>query len=125
MTSIVLAPLSTPVLPFSPIDSMSSFTLSIHRSLGLPLFLFPKDLVCSALCGILRSTTLSNRVVWLPKTCLMPSFLIFCSFETPAIFRSQLVSAARILFSSCLRIVRSVLENRLYHRLVYFYLFLC
>ena len=32
---------------------MSSFTLSIHRSLGLPLLLkFPSNLACSALCGI-------------------------------------------------------------------------
>src|SRR6218665_1163604 len=36
----------------SPVESMSSFTLSIHRSLGLPSSLFPSNLACSALCGI-------------------------------------------------------------------------
>src|SRR6218665_2253916 len=80
-------------LKVSPIDSMSSFTLSIHRSLGLPLFLFPANLACSALCGIQsidifstypnhRSLRSTSRVVWLPKACLMSSFLILCSLVT-------------------------------------------
>src|SRR6218665_1271084 len=43
MTSIVISPLTSP-LNVGPIDSLSSFTLSIHRSLGLPLFLFPLNL---------------------------------------------------------------------------------
>ena len=39
-------------LNISRIDSMSSLILSIQRSLGLPLFHFPQNLSCSALCGI-------------------------------------------------------------------------
>src|SRR6218665_3060473 len=34
----------------------------------------------------------------------MSSFLIWCSLVTPVILRSQLIFAARILFSSCFRI---------------------
>jgi len=89
-------------------------------SLGLPLFLFPLNLACSALCGIwsvvILSTcpnhrslcwmTLSNRVVWLHSACLMSSFLIFCCLVTTVILHSQLISAARILFLSCFRIVQ-------------------
>jgi len=81
----------------SAIDSMSSL-LSIHRSLGLPIFRFLSNLVCSELCGIrstvilstcpnhrsLRWTTLSkSRVAWLPNACLMSSFPVFCSAVKP------------------------------------------
>src|SRR6218665_3269201 len=107
-------------LNVSPIDSMSSFALSIHRSLGLPLFLFLSTLACSALFGIriigilstcpnhrsLRWMTLSRRVVWLHNACLMSSFLILCSLFTRAILQGQLISAAMILFSSIVRIVQ-------------------
>src|SRR6218665_1276307 len=92
----------------------------LHCSLGLPLFLFLLNVACSVLCGIpsivifstcpnhrsLRWTTLSNRVLWIPNACLISSFLIFCSLLTPAILRSQLISAVVILFSSCFRIVK-------------------
>ena len=93
---------------------------SIHHSLNLTLFLFSSNCACSVLCGIrsivilsthpshrsLRWTTLSSRVVWLPKPCLTSLFLILCSLVTRAILRSQLISAARILFSSSFRIVQ-------------------
>jgi len=76
---------STAPLNDSPINYMSSFILSIQRSLGLLLFLLPSNLACSALYGIrsivilstspnhrsLRWTTLSGRVFWLPNACLM------------------------------------------------------
>src|SRR6218665_282924 len=55
----------------SPIDSMSSCILSIHCSLGLPLFLFPSNLACSALSGI-----------W--------SAVILCNVQTIGIFAGQL-----------------------------------
>ena len=70
------------IAPFNAcsIDSMTSFILSIHRGLGLSLFLYPLNLACSALCGIrstvirctcpnhrsLRGTTLSSRFVGCP-----------------------------------------------------------
>ena len=90
---------SIALLNVSPNDLISSFALSIHRSLGLPLFLFPSNLACIALCGIrsidilstcpnhysLCWSTLSSRFVWLPKACLMSSFLIWCSLVTPVI----------------------------------------
>src|SRR6218665_309942 len=119
---------------------MSSFILSTHHSLGLPLFLFPSNLARSALCGIRSTTilstcpnhqslcwmTLSSRVVWLHSACLMSSLLIFCSLEIPAIFRSQLISAVRILFSSSFHIVQHYDPYRKTGGLVYFYLgFLC
>src|SRR6218665_337598 len=44
----------------SPIDSMSFFTLSIRCTLGLPSFLFPSNLACSALCGIRSMVILST-----------------------------------------------------------------
>src|SRR6218665_751585 len=47
-------------LNVSPIDSMSFFTLSVHRSLGLPLFLSLSNLACSALCGIWSIDILST-----------------------------------------------------------------
>lgn len=78
-------PLSSLLLPqcyfVSPIDLMSSFVLSIHRSLGLPLLLF-KNLVCGVSCGtvILSSVqtikVFSSRVVPLPNACLMTRFLL-------------------------------------------------
>src|SRR6218665_2888569 len=85
---------------------MSSFTLSIHRSLGLPLFLFHSTLACrsSALCGIrsidilstcpyhrsLRWTTLSSRVVWVPIRHVLPR-------ASPIISGAERVSSLRVL----------------------------
>src|SRR6218665_3096133 len=66
----------------------------------------------------LRWTTLSSRVVWLPKACRMSSLLILCSLVTPAILRSQLMPKDPFLnlFSHC-PAFRPVQENRLYHRI--------
>src|SRR6218665_1676067 len=47
-------------LNVSPIDCMSSFTLSFHRSLGLPLFFFPSNPTASVLCGILSIVIIST-----------------------------------------------------------------
>src|SRR5688572_31279461 len=44
----------------SPSDIMSSFMLSTHRSLGLPLFPLPSNLECSVLSGILSDGILST-----------------------------------------------------------------
>src|SRR6218665_735833 len=85
-------------LNVSPIDSMSYFTLPIHGTLGLPLFLFPSNLACSALYEFrstvilstcpnnpsLRWPTLSSRVIWLPNACLIifsPCFSIVRHFD--------------------------------------------
>ena len=99
---------------------MSSFILSIQRCLGLPLCLFLRILrvvrcvefgqlaflLHVQTIGSFRCTTLSSRDSLPMLNCLMSSFLIFCSLEIPAIFRSQLISAVRILFSSCFCIVQ-------------------
>src|SRR6218665_863960 len=122
---------------------MPSFTLSIHRSLGRPLFLFPSNLACSALCGIrsivilstcpnhpsLRWTTLSCRVVYLPKACPMSAFFYFvypCNFcDPPKPTNFCCKDPFLILFSHC-PTFQTVQENRLYHRFIYFNLdFLC
>src|SRR6218665_1653763 len=113
---------------------MSLFISSIHRSLGLPLFLFPLNLSCSALCGILSIvilstcpnhwrlcwTTLSSRVVWLPKACLMSSFLSLCSNPCDPLKPTHFCckNSFLILFSHC-PTFQSLQENRLYHHLIY------
>src|SRR6218665_3547207 len=52
-------PLSSPLHPSMSVHYwfMSSFILFMQRSLGMPLFLFPSNLTCSALRGI-RSTVM-------------------------------------------------------------------
>src|SRR6218665_2864154 len=130
-------------LKISPIDAKSSFILSIHRSLGLPLLLFRSNLACSALCGnrsiVILSTCSNHRSLrWtilssggallypITHVCPMSSFLIFRSLVTPAIHRSQQILAVRIFFSSCFcncPTFRSKQENRSNHRLVYFLYF--
>src|SRR6218665_2431773 len=112
---------------------MSSFTLSTHRSLGLPLFLFPSNLACSALCGIrstvilstcpnqrsLHWTTLPSRVVWLPKTCHHFLFCVVYSnpCDPPKPTHICCKDPILILFSHC-PTFRNVQEHGLYHRLV-------
>src|SRR6218665_1546459 len=61
-----------------PIDSMSSFILSIHRSLGLPRFLFPSNLAYSALCGNQPTVILSihpNHQSFPGRLCLAELFV--------------------------------------------------
>src|SRR6218665_2896378 len=96
-------------------QSKSSFILSIQHSLGLPLFHFPSNLARSALCGIwsvvilstysnyqslLRCTTLCKKVLWLPNTCLMSSFLIFCSKHLYLILILRILDFSLILLTS-------------------------
>src|SRR6218665_1978609 len=50
---------SIATLSYSPNDARFSFILSIQSSLGLPLFLFPSNLACSALAGIRSIVILS------------------------------------------------------------------
>lgn len=61
-----------------------------------------------------------------PMIAFCHHFLLFCSLEIPAIFRGPLISAKRILYSSCFRIVQhnsvGLQENWLSHRLLYFVL---
>ena len=62
-------------LNVSPNDSMSSFILSIHRSPGLHLFLFPSNLACTALCGSQSIVILSTVYVDLYVSKLPESLL--------------------------------------------------
>ena len=56
--------------------------------------------------------TLSSRTALILNDCRMPSFLILCSLQILAIFRSQLISAVSILLSSCFRIVQHSNPNK-------------
>src|SRR6218665_1877651 len=124
-----IAPLNAAVLLI-----LRPYTLSIHRSLGLTLFLFPSNPECCALSGIrpivilstcpnhrsLPWTALSSRVVWLPNACLMSSFLILCSLVIPPPKPTHLYCKDPFLvLVSHYPTFRSVPENRLYRRLVY------
>jgi len=62
MTSIVLSPLSGPLLPSISVLWILCphlYCQSVH-SLGLPLFVFPSNLACSALCEIRSTVILST-----------------------------------------------------------------
>ena len=84
----------------SPFSLMSSFTLSNHLLLGLPIFLLPCTYITIALlptqCSSLRITSpyhfnlLSCTFFVIPPTFVVPlilSFLILSSFVTPHIHR--------------------------------------
>src|SRR6218665_3790228 len=95
-----------PLLPLnvSPIDSISSFRLyCLSIVVWICLFFYMSKPSESTMDDFVYS-----RVVWLPNVCLMSSFLILCSLVTPAILRSQLISAVRVglLFPSCFGIVQ-------------------
>ena len=96
----------------SPFSLMSSFTLSNHLLLGLPLFLLPCTFITIALlptqCSSLRITCpyhfnlLSCTFFVISPTFAVPlilSFLILSSFVTPHIHRSILISATSNFFS--------------------------
>ena len=96
----------------SPISLMSSFTLSNHLLLGLPLFLLPCTFITIALlpssCSSLLITCpchfnlLSCIFFVISPTFVVPlilSFLILFSFEPPHIHRSILISATSNFFS--------------------------
>ena len=95
-----------------PFSLMSSFTLSNHLLLGLPLFLLPCTFITVALlptqCSSLRITCpyhfnlLSCTFFVISPTFvvhLILSFLILSSFVTPHIHRSILISATSTFFS--------------------------
>ena len=95
----------------SPFSLMSSFTLSNHLLLGLPLFLLPCTFTTIALlptyCSSLRITCpyhfnlVSCTFFVISPTFVVPlilSFLILSSFVTPHIHRSILISATSNFF---------------------------
>jgi len=114
--------------------------IRINRGLHLPLFLLPSNLACIVHCvefgelsfflhvqtiGVYDGRLWGSRVVWLPyAACLMSSFLILCSLETPAIFHSQIISALRIFFSSCFRIVQHSDTYRKISCIIVLYMFI-
>src|SRR6218665_107911 len=58
-------------------DAMSSFIWSIQHSLCLPLFLFPSNLACSALCGIRTTVFLhvQDIRVFIEQLCLASNLI--------------------------------------------------
>src|SRR6218665_2207709 len=106
--------ISVAFLRVSPSDAVCPHLYCLSSIVLACLCFFPSNLVRSSLRGLrstgqpgllltwlnhrsLHWTTLSSKVVWpTNNACLKQSFLIFCSLETPAIFRSQIISAVRI-----------------------------
>ena len=74
---------------------MSSFTLSNHLLLGLPLFLLP----CTFISIALLPTQCSSLLITYPYHFTLISWTFLVSFVTPHIHRSILISATSNLVS--------------------------
>src|SRR6218665_1867891 len=106
--------LSTSSPMFIPCAVRSSFTLSIHFFVCLPLLLVPSTSPYSATTGSLFPSILvtcpnhvsllflilSTKVTCCPSSFLVTSFRIVSLLDLPSILRSQLISATNILLSS-------------------------
>lgn len=120
MISVVVGRASSQLLPLVLVQVMLCHLLHCPSSIVLvcPCFFLVQYLHAVYYAGFCHSdilstcpnnsslhwTTLSSRVVSTPINFLISSFLIFCKRKIPAILRSQLIAAVRILFSSCFRI---------------------